>query len=111
MIGGHGEKYLLRCVAEHADWWNYSFRDMPTYVAKQEALKRHCRDVKRDYARAIDCFKKAIELEPSFPEYRASLGYTLGLDGKREEGSKFVRFQQTALGVHDDHAKIVGLVL
>jgi alkanesulfonate monooxygenase SsuD/methylene tetrahydromethanopterin reductase-like flavin-dependent oxidoreductase (luciferase family) len=49
MVGGHGEKYLLRCVAEHADWWNYSFRDMPTYVQKQEALKRHCRDVKRDY--------------------------------------------------------------
>jgi alkanesulfonate monooxygenase SsuD/methylene tetrahydromethanopterin reductase-like flavin-dependent oxidoreductase (luciferase family) len=48
MVGGHGEKYLLRCVAEHADWWNYSFRDMPTYVEKQEALKRHCRDVKRD---------------------------------------------------------------
>jgi alkanesulfonate monooxygenase SsuD/methylene tetrahydromethanopterin reductase-like flavin-dependent oxidoreductase (luciferase family) len=49
MIGGHGEKYLLRCVAEHADWWNYSFRDMPTYVQKQEALKAHCREVKRDY--------------------------------------------------------------
>ena len=38
MVGGHGEKYLLRVVAEHADWWNYSFRDMPTYVQKQEAL-------------------------------------------------------------------------
>ena len=49
MIGGHGEKYLLRCVAEHADWWNYSFRDMPTYVQKQEALKAHCLTVKRDY--------------------------------------------------------------
>jgi len=49
MVGGHGEKYLLRCVAEHADWWNYTFRDLPTYVQKQEALKRHCREVKRDY--------------------------------------------------------------
>jgi alkanesulfonate monooxygenase SsuD/methylene tetrahydromethanopterin reductase-like flavin-dependent oxidoreductase (luciferase family) len=49
MVGGHGEKYLLRVVAEHADWWNYSFRDMPTYVQKQDALKAHCREVKRDY--------------------------------------------------------------
>jgi len=49
MVGGHGEKYLLRVVAEHADWWNYSFRDMATYVHKQEALKAHCREVKRDY--------------------------------------------------------------
>ena len=27
LVGGHGEKYLLRAVARHADWWNYSFRD------------------------------------------------------------------------------------
>lgn len=58
MIGGHGETYLLRCVAEHADWWNYSFRDLPTYVQKQEALKRHCRDVKRDY----DAIEQVVRL-------------------------------------------------
>jgi alkanesulfonate monooxygenase SsuD/methylene tetrahydromethanopterin reductase-like flavin-dependent oxidoreductase (luciferase family) len=49
MIGGHGEKYLLRAVAQHADWWNYTFRDAATYTQKQEALKAHCREVKRDY--------------------------------------------------------------
>jgi alkanesulfonate monooxygenase SsuD/methylene tetrahydromethanopterin reductase-like flavin-dependent oxidoreductase (luciferase family) len=49
MVGGHGEKYLLRVVARHADWWNYSFRDTATYLQKQEALKAHCREVKRDY--------------------------------------------------------------
>ena len=49
MVGGHGEKYLLRVVAEHADWWNYSFRDLATYVHKQEVLKAHCREVGRDY--------------------------------------------------------------
>jgi alkanesulfonate monooxygenase SsuD/methylene tetrahydromethanopterin reductase-like flavin-dependent oxidoreductase (luciferase family) len=49
MVGGHGEKYLLRVVAQHADWWNYSFRDMATYVHKQEVLKAHCREVGRDY--------------------------------------------------------------
>lgn len=49
VVGGHGEKYLLRVVARHADWWNYSFRDLDTYVRKQEALKRHCREVSRDY--------------------------------------------------------------
>src|SRR3989440_7425791 len=26
MVGGHGEKYLLRAVAQHADWGNYGFR-------------------------------------------------------------------------------------
>jgi alkanesulfonate monooxygenase SsuD/methylene tetrahydromethanopterin reductase-like flavin-dependent oxidoreductase (luciferase family) len=49
MVGGHGEKYLLRVVAEHADWWNYGFRDHALHAHKQEVLKAHCRDVGRDY--------------------------------------------------------------
>src|SRR5207237_8743315 len=49
MVGGHGEKYLLRVVASHADWMNYPFRDSALYTHKQEVLKRHCREVGRDY--------------------------------------------------------------
>ncbi|MCB9151376.1 MAG: LLM class flavin-dependent oxidoreductase [Caldilineaceae bacterium] len=50
MVGGSGEKYLLRVVAQHADWWNYIYIDRPTYIHKQEVLKEHCRAVGRDYA-------------------------------------------------------------
>ena len=49
MVGGHGEKHLLRVVAQHADWWNYGFRDHPTLAHKQEVLKAHCREAGRDY--------------------------------------------------------------
>ena len=49
MVGGHGETYLLRVVARHADWWNYPFRDPALYTHKQEVLQRHCREVGRDY--------------------------------------------------------------
>ncbi|MCI0546314.1 MAG: LLM class flavin-dependent oxidoreductase [Candidatus Rokubacteria bacterium] len=49
MVGGSGEKYLLRVVARHADWWNLSFRDHEIYAHKQEVLKGHCRDAGRDY--------------------------------------------------------------
>ncbi len=49
MVGGSGEKYLLRVVAQHADWWNYSFTGRESYARKQEALKNHCREVGRDY--------------------------------------------------------------
>jgi alkanesulfonate monooxygenase SsuD/methylene tetrahydromethanopterin reductase-like flavin-dependent oxidoreductase (luciferase family) len=49
MVGGEGERYLLRVVAQHADWWNYGFIDAPTFTHKQEVLKKHCRDVGRDY--------------------------------------------------------------
>jgi alkanesulfonate monooxygenase SsuD/methylene tetrahydromethanopterin reductase-like flavin-dependent oxidoreductase (luciferase family) len=49
MVGGSGEKYLLRVVARHADWWNYVWKGPEAYAHKQEVLKAHCHDVGRDY--------------------------------------------------------------
>jgi alkanesulfonate monooxygenase SsuD/methylene tetrahydromethanopterin reductase-like flavin-dependent oxidoreductase (luciferase family) len=49
MVGGSGEKYLLRVVAAEADWWNYIYLDSTAYAQKQEVLKRHCLEVGRDY--------------------------------------------------------------
>ena len=49
MVGGLGEKFLLRVVAEHADWWNYIYQDRATYAHKQNVLKEHCRTVGRNY--------------------------------------------------------------
>jgi alkanesulfonate monooxygenase SsuD/methylene tetrahydromethanopterin reductase-like flavin-dependent oxidoreductase (luciferase family) len=49
MVGGSGEKFLLRIVAQHADWWNYSYHGRAAYAHKQEVLKQHCREVGRDY--------------------------------------------------------------
>ena len=60
MVGGHGEKHLLRVVAQRADWWNYVFRDAATYARKQEALKRHCREVGRDYDAIIQVARVGI---------------------------------------------------
>jgi len=50
MIGGSGERYLLRAVAEHADWWlSYADRrDVQEH--KLAVLADHCRDVGRDPA-------------------------------------------------------------
>jgi alkanesulfonate monooxygenase SsuD/methylene tetrahydromethanopterin reductase-like flavin-dependent oxidoreductase (luciferase family) len=49
MVGGGGEKYLLRVVARHADWWNYVLKNSESYVQKQDVLKRHCLAIGRDY--------------------------------------------------------------
>jgi alkanesulfonate monooxygenase SsuD/methylene tetrahydromethanopterin reductase-like flavin-dependent oxidoreductase (luciferase family) len=49
MVGGSGEKYLLRVVARHADWWNWTYRGREAYAHKREVLKAHCREVGRDY--------------------------------------------------------------
>lgn len=48
MIGGSGERYLLRAVAEHADWW-LSYADHPDVLQRGiDALAGHCRDIGRD---------------------------------------------------------------
>jgi len=49
MVGGSGEKFLLRVVARHADWWNYVWKGPEAYAHKQEVLKAHCREARRDY--------------------------------------------------------------
>jgi alkanesulfonate monooxygenase SsuD/methylene tetrahydromethanopterin reductase-like flavin-dependent oxidoreductase (luciferase family) len=49
MVGGSGERHLLRVVARHADWWNYVYRGREAYAHKQEVLKAHCGEARRDY--------------------------------------------------------------
>jgi alkanesulfonate monooxygenase SsuD/methylene tetrahydromethanopterin reductase-like flavin-dependent oxidoreductase (luciferase family) len=66
MVGGAGAKYLLRVVAQHADWWNYIFKDRESYAQKQEVLKQHCLAVGRDYAeikQAVACGVLIAETE------------------------------------------------
>ncbi len=60
MVGGHGEKHLLRVVARHADWWNYGFRDHALHAHKQEVLKAHCREVGRDYDEILQVVRLGI---------------------------------------------------
>ena len=50
LIGGHGERVLLRLVAEHADACNFtdSF-DPEFYRHKLDVLRRHCEDAGRAY--------------------------------------------------------------
>jgi F420-dependent oxidoreductase-like protein len=48
LVGGSGERRTLRIVAELADEWNVTGRDLPNYPHKLEVLARHCHDVGRD---------------------------------------------------------------
>jgi alkanesulfonate monooxygenase SsuD/methylene tetrahydromethanopterin reductase-like flavin-dependent oxidoreductase (luciferase family) len=50
LVGGGGEKVLLRLVAEHADACNFTDSFDPAfYRHKLDVLRRHCDDVGRDY--------------------------------------------------------------
>ncbi|NHJ04568.1 MAG: TIGR03560 family F420-dependent LLM class oxidoreductase [Candidatus Heimdallarchaeota archaeon] len=48
MIGGMGEKVLLKIVAKHADWCNFFPR--PNIKHSLEVLKEHCIAVGRDFS-------------------------------------------------------------
>jgi alkanesulfonate monooxygenase SsuD/methylene tetrahydromethanopterin reductase-like flavin-dependent oxidoreductase (luciferase family) len=50
LIGGDGERFLLRAVAEHADWWLPYARTAEVLKHKLAVLNDHCRAVKRDPA-------------------------------------------------------------
>jgi alkanesulfonate monooxygenase SsuD/methylene tetrahydromethanopterin reductase-like flavin-dependent oxidoreductase (luciferase family) len=48
MIGGMGEKRLLRLVAQYADWWCADQATVDVYRHKLEVLREHCSQVGRD---------------------------------------------------------------
>lgn len=68
MVGGAGERFLLRVVAQHADWWNYIYLDSASYAQKQEALKAHCRAVGRDYDEIVQVIASQILIAESEAE-------------------------------------------
>ncbi|MFI5322443.1 MAG: TIGR03560 family F420-dependent LLM class oxidoreductase [Thermodesulfobacteriota bacterium] len=48
IIGGGGEKHLLRIVAEHADEWNCPANHSQAFGKKLEALRAHCDKIGRN---------------------------------------------------------------
>ena len=49
MIGGSGEKYLLKVVTKHADRYNLFFGTPNAMKTKIPLLKEHCKSIGRDY--------------------------------------------------------------
>jgi alkanesulfonate monooxygenase SsuD/methylene tetrahydromethanopterin reductase-like flavin-dependent oxidoreductase (luciferase family) len=102
MIGGHGETYLLRVVARHADWWNYPFREPALYTHKQEVLKRHCRDVGRDY----DTIRQVVRVGILIAETERDVERLKGAPGVRPMSD--IRLAGTPEQVTDALKRIIG---
>lgn len=73
LIGGGGEKVLLRIAAEHADVWNNLAVAQGDLGAKIEVLRRHCAAVGRDPATLEVSQQCTIVLVESEAEARPAL--------------------------------------
>jgi alkanesulfonate monooxygenase SsuD/methylene tetrahydromethanopterin reductase-like flavin-dependent oxidoreductase (luciferase family) len=68
MLAGDGEKYMLRVVAEHADWWLSYARRPEVQARKLAVLAEHCRSFGRDPSE----IKKAAPLTVFLDKDRAA---------------------------------------
>jgi alkanesulfonate monooxygenase SsuD/methylene tetrahydromethanopterin reductase-like flavin-dependent oxidoreductase (luciferase family) len=80
MIGGDGERYLLRAVAEHADWWLPFSRRLDQLSRKCDVLRQHCHDVGRDY----DSIRKTYTMTVYLSKDRAAAERRAGAALERE---------------------------
>jgi alkanesulfonate monooxygenase SsuD/methylene tetrahydromethanopterin reductase-like flavin-dependent oxidoreductase (luciferase family) len=53
LIGGGGERFTLRVVARHADWWNFQGSTPAAYRHKLDVLGEHCAREGRDLGAII----------------------------------------------------------
>jgi F420-dependent oxidoreductase-like protein len=81
-IGGSGERYLLRVVAELADEWNCPASNAWEYDRKLDVLKNHCKDVGRNFSQ-IRISEQTVcviaenksELEEKLPKAKKRYGF------------------------------------
>jgi F420-dependent oxidoreductase-like protein len=73
LIGGSGEKVLLRIAAQHADIWNNLAVFQSQLGQKVEALKRRCDDVQRDFGELRVSQQCVVVIEADEARARESL--------------------------------------
>lgn len=87
LIGGAGERHLLRVVAQHADIWNCPNHSSRNLEHKLEILRRHCDAVGRDFA-SLQISEQCIvvvgsdetDLHHKLEQARARLGKTFDIE-------------------------------
>lgn len=90
LIGGGGEKVMLRLVAEHADIW-HSFGDADIYRHKAAVLAEHCATIGRDPTEIEHSWDMTIDLLDEVPSLAAAgvqhivLAMTLPENGRGDD--------------------------
>lgn len=85
MIGGGGEKVLLRIVAQHADRWNFG-GSVADFKRKVAILDDHCRAVGRDPAAVERTWFGTILIEPNEERLQQRLAKRAARGGELIQG-------------------------
>jgi alkanesulfonate monooxygenase SsuD/methylene tetrahydromethanopterin reductase-like flavin-dependent oxidoreductase (luciferase family) len=101
MIGGDGERYLLRAVAEHADWWNSVTRRPDVLRHKLAVLRDHCQAVGRDY----DSIRKTITFTCYLNESKAAAEARAG-DALQREHPPFAGEPAALIELLHEHVEL-----
>jgi alkanesulfonate monooxygenase SsuD/methylene tetrahydromethanopterin reductase-like flavin-dependent oxidoreductase (luciferase family) len=73
MVGGGGEKFTLRMVAEHADWWNLPGASATDYARKINVLAAHCQAVGRSTDDIRKTWMGDVSIAPTRREAEAKM--------------------------------------
>jgi alkanesulfonate monooxygenase SsuD/methylene tetrahydromethanopterin reductase-like flavin-dependent oxidoreductase (luciferase family) len=73
MIGGAGERKMLRLVAEEADVWNASAGNYAQLDRKIAVLEEHCRAIGRDFGSLELSLQDLVVIAPTDEAIRAPL--------------------------------------
>ncbi len=81
MIAGMGERYALRVVAAHADWWNGDWCTTDDYARKLAILHQYCREIGRDPASITPTYYGWVSLsrDPARVTHRIAHGFGAGM--------------------------------
>ncbi len=94
MIGGAGEKLLLKVVARHADIWNCPNNHAPDLVRRLSVLREHCASIGRDPAEievseqcVIVLGRNELDFKSKWAAANAMLGSVFDLDNTAFRGT------------------------
>lgn len=73
LVGGGGERVLLRIAARHADIWNNMAVAQGEFEKKYEALRDHCESIRRDPAGIVASQQCVVVIAESENEAKESL--------------------------------------
>ncbi len=74
MVGGSGERYTLRTVARHADWWNDLCRPPADLRRKLGVLRDHCEAEGTDFDRIRKTVAASVFIDRSHSRARERAG-------------------------------------